>query len=507
MQLIPLLRYCAAFLAITGTSHAGLVAYWPFNDSGTLGTDAAGGTVLTASGGSAYTASGKSGGGLSLNGSAQFLTGTVNNLPVGNSSYTQAAWFKPAVLGARGIVGWGNYGAARQVNALRLFDSGNGFRHYWWAADLDATGLSTNLLNGNWHHVATTYDGTTRRIYLNGAQVAQDTPGANGATAGNFRIGSTNNGEYFSGTLDDVAIYNNALSAAQVQALAAGGSPLAGPVIISFTANKATVFEGEAVALSWNVNTVNVTGTFSYEIKYGAVTLATGNTATGNFNTTVPDLAGVAQTVTWTLKAIETGGANVTETANVSLSGDPGIPSATSQAGLTTPADTPLNITLAGSDPNGGSLAYAIVTPPTHGAISAGSGAARTYTPTTGIYGADQFTFTVSDGKYESAPATARLTVLTPPLAPTSVLLDDTTIRPENVAGDFLSTISSPDPNAGEGHTFTLLGGAGSEENANFSIIGHQLRAAVSFAGLTGVPQRIRIRSTDASGLFVEAGL
>jgi hypothetical protein len=115
---------------------------------------------------------------VSLSGSGQYLSGTVSNLPTGNSTYTQAAWFKPTALGARGIVGWGNFGATRQVNALRLFDSGNGFRHYWWGADLDATGLATNFLDGNWHHAATTYDGTARRIYLDGVQVAQDNPGA-----------------------------------------------------------------------------------------------------------------------------------------------------------------------------------------------------------------------------------------------------------------------------------------------------------------------------------------
>jgi hypothetical protein len=174
----------AAFSLIS-TSSAGLVAYWPFNDAATLGNDAAGGSVLTANGGAAFNAAGKTGGGLSLNGSGQFLSGTVNNLPVGNSTYTQAAWFKPTALGARGIVGWGNFGASRQVNALRIFDSGNGFRHYWWAADLDATGLATNFLDGNWHHVGDDFRrDDPRRIYLDGTQVAQDTPGSNAGDRG-----------------------------------------------------------------------------------------------------------------------------------------------------------------------------------------------------------------------------------------------------------------------------------------------------------------------------------
>ncbi len=495
---------CSGLALLASPLRAGLVAYWPFNDAASLGNDTGGGgTVLTASAGATYTATGKSGGGLVLNGAGGFLSGTVTGLPIGNSTYSQVAWIKPTALGARGIVGWGNYGNARQVNAFRLFDGNGGFRHYWWAADLDAT--ATNLMDGNWHHVATTYDGTTRRIYLDGTQLVQDTPGVNGASAANFRIGCTNNTEYFSGTLDDVAIYNNALTASEVQSLASGGSPAAGPAITSFTANKTTGYEGDAVQLNWTVNTATVTGTFSYEIKHGATVLNTGTAATGSFTATIPDLAGTAQTVTYTLRAIETGGRNVTNTATVSLSADPGIPTATGQAGLFTQSGAPLDLTLAGTDPNNGTLTYTIVTPPTKGTVTPGTGPSRTYTPSSGIYGADSFTFKVSDGKYESALALVRLNILTPPLAPTAITVDDTTIRPTKVAGDFLSNLSTVDANAGEAHTYILVSGAGSDENANFSINGHQLRAAVSFAALTGVPQRIRLRSTDSGGLFVES--
>ena len=495
----------AAVLFSTATARASLVAYWPFNSTGTLGNDAAGGSALTVNG-ATFNAAGRFGGALQLSGASQFLSGTVNNLPIGNSTYTQSAWIKPNVLGAQGIVGWGNYGAGRQVNAFRLFDSGNGFRHYWWGADLDATGLATVLNNGTWHHAATTFDGTTRRIYLNGVQVAADVPGANGATAANFRIGSTNNGEFFNGSIDDVALYNHALTATEIASLAGGASPMSGPSITNFTATPASAYEGGAVALNWTVSTANVTGTFSYEIVLGAATVASGTATTGTFNTVVPDLTGTAQTVMWTLRAIETGGNNVTNTASAGVAGDPGIPSANSQASLTTQPQTPLNITLAGSDPNGGTLTFILVTPPAKGTLSGGTGAARTYTSNAGQYGADFFTFKVSDGKYESPTASVSLTILTPPIAPTGIVLQDTTIQPQNVAGDFLSTISSTDPNAGEGHTFTLVSGTGSEENGNFTIAGHQLRAAVSFAGLTGVPQRIRIRSTDQSALWVEAG-
>lgn len=102
---------------------------------------------------------------------------------------------------------------------------------------------------------------------------------------------------------------------------------------------------------------------------------------------------------------------------------------------------------------------------------------------------------------------TAFFVLLSPalaPAAPTSVVVDHLTIRPENVSGDFLSNLSSPDPETGVPHTFTLVSGPGSEENGNFSIAGHQLRVAVNFTALTGEPQRVRIRSTDPAAAFVE---
>lgn len=498
----------AAGVLLLGTlpASAGLVAYWPFSSEATLGNDAARGTALSATG-ATYTAAGKSGGGLALDGNNQYLSGTVPNLPAGNSTYSQTAWIKPTLLGARGIVGWGNYGAVRQVNALRLAASGSGLTHYWGSADLEVTNLSTTLNDGNWHHVATTWDGVVRRIYLDGIQAAIDAPGSNGATTANFRIGSTNGAEFFSGTLDDVAIYNNALTAAEVQALASGGSPLGGPFIASFSASPATAYEGDPVTLSWNVTTATVTGTFSYEIALGATTLSSGTATSGSFLTTVPDLAGTPQTLTWTLRAIETGGNAVTTTAVSSLAANPGIPAANGQAGLIVRNGTPLPVLLSGSDPNNGPLRFLIVTPPAHGSLTRGTGADRVYSATPGYTGPDEFTFKVSDGKYESAPATIKLTVTGPSLPPTGIIAADTTIRPEKGPGDFITTLSSPDSNAGEAHTFTFASGPGGEENQRFTISGNQLISATSFANLAGETQRLRLRSTDAAGLWIEQNL
>jgi hypothetical protein len=158
---------------------------------------------------------------LALDGSDDYVAlPNTTPVPTGNSAYTLEAWIKPTSMGVYGIIGWGNWGTPNQVNALRL--SPTGIVNYWWGPDLT---VNTPNLSGQWHHVAATFNGTTRTIYLDGVAVGSDTPGSHTVPSpSNLRIGSTNapssgaNYEYFSGSIDEVRIYNVGLTQAQVQA-------------------------------------------------------------------------------------------------------------------------------------------------------------------------------------------------------------------------------------------------------------------------------------------------
>ena len=86
---------------------------------------------------------------------------------------------------------------------------------------------------------------------------------------------------------------------------------------------------------------------------------------------------------------------------------DAPVPTAKS---VNTNEDTPLPITLSGTDKDLDSLAYAITTPPAHGTLS-GSGASQTYTPAANYNGPDSFSFSVNDGVVESQPAVISITV------------------------------------------------------------------------------------------------
>jgi hypothetical protein len=80
---------------------------------------------------------------------------------------------------------------------------------------LDGTGT---LPADTWSHLAFTYDGTTERLYVNGTQVASmAVSGAINTSTGALKIGGDAIwGEWFSGLIDEVRVYNRALSAAEI---------------------------------------------------------------------------------------------------------------------------------------------------------------------------------------------------------------------------------------------------------------------------------------------------
>ncbi len=86
-------------------------------------------------------------------------------------------------------------------------------------------------------------------------------------------------------------------------------------------------------------------------------------------------------------------------------------PTATAPQPVTTAEDTPANITLTATDPNGDALTYTVVAQPAHGTLSGGTGAARVYTPAANYSGPDTFTFKANDGQADSNVATVSITV------------------------------------------------------------------------------------------------
>ena len=155
--------------------------------------------------------------------SSQKISIPSNQAPVGNHTYTLEAWIKPNYMGILGIISYGNFGTNNQVNAFRLGTEGY-LINYWWGNDLIVT--VGNIAN-TWHHVAATFDGVTRTIYLDGVEIGHDTPsGMNVPNSTNLTIGSSNNSEYFDGEIDEVRMWTVARTESEINA--AMNTPLRG---------------------------------------------------------------------------------------------------------------------------------------------------------------------------------------------------------------------------------------------------------------------------------------
>ena len=82
------------------------------------------------------------------------------------------------------------------------------------------------ITDGQWHHIGLVYDlaAMKRHLYLDGEQVAVDADFAGGVeTTGALYIGAgpgLDAGNYFSGLVDDVRIYEKVLSKEEIAALA-----------------------------------------------------------------------------------------------------------------------------------------------------------------------------------------------------------------------------------------------------------------------------------------------
>jgi uncharacterized repeat protein (TIGR02543 family) len=197
----------------------GLVAAYRFGAGyGTTVNDYSGFNNIGTLSNVTWTTSGKFGEALSFNGTNAWVT--ISDAPSLDltTGLTLEAWIFPTTTtGTRDIV-------IKEGNNVDIY---NLYARNWrgrpevnvfvggtnWVAE--GTALAANV----WTHVAGTYDGSVVRLFVNGVLVASTTVSGPIATStGPLRIGGNSLwGEYFQGVIDNVRIYNHALTAAQIQ--------------------------------------------------------------------------------------------------------------------------------------------------------------------------------------------------------------------------------------------------------------------------------------------------
>lgn len=199
----------------------GTQAYYAFDDPGFLGKDDSlrANHLSVAAGAPAYAQAGVSGGAVYLNGASHFTRSVFpKGVPTGASPYTIALWIRDDGSDSTGgFCGWGN-NAANSCNNLR-FSGTNALNNYWYGNDWNLAGLTANPKDGQWHHVAVTWDGAVQTMYVDGAPVGSTGRTGLNAQAANFVVGKTTADKNFKGWMDNLLIASRALSAAEIDAV------------------------------------------------------------------------------------------------------------------------------------------------------------------------------------------------------------------------------------------------------------------------------------------------
>ncbi len=210
----------AAVTVTVSNTNTSLIAAYSFNEgTGTSLVDRSGRGHTGTISGAAWSAQGKFGGALSFDGVNDWVTVSDTAALDLTTGMTLEAWVLPSSLTT-----WRTVLMKERTGGLSyaLYGSGDTSRASGYVrvgSDIDVTAPSALALN-TWSHLAVTYDGTTERLFVNGVQVA--TRAASGAittSTGALRIGGNSIWtEFFQGRIDEIRIYNRALTAAEIVA-------------------------------------------------------------------------------------------------------------------------------------------------------------------------------------------------------------------------------------------------------------------------------------------------
>src|SRR5215475_6763157 len=248
----------------------GLVAAYGFDDgSGTTVTDASGNGNTGTITGATWVTAGKYGKALSFNGTNALVTIPNAAALQLSAGMTLEAWVNPSTVSSawRDVIYKGNDNYYLEATSKKSSKPDAGVIAGGSSADAFGT---AKLTANTWSYLTGTYDGSTLRLYVNGTQVASTAhTGAIATSTNPLQIGGDSiQGQFFAGLIDEVRVYNVALTAAQIQTdmttpvnNGADTQPPTQPGTLT-----ANAVSGSEVDLSWGASNDN-TGVTGYQVE------------------------------------------------------------------------------------------------------------------------------------------------------------------------------------------------------------------------------------------------
>jgi hypothetical protein len=240
-----------------------ILGYWKLN--GAVGAIGSGATVTATVGTDGTTVAGNlsyATARMSQGVSGFSATGVINmgdvNAYEGLSQMTIATWVNPtSTAGTTTIVGKEMvFKLQSRTTGVGLLLSLNGSS---WACNFDS---GTPLVIGSWSYVVGTFDGSTAKIYVNGALYNScAASGSLGSNGNNFNIGGYGNtNEPFTGVIDDTAYWGTALTIDQINTIYQRQYPKYAGTYVS------RIMDGIIAAPTWNAFPFKTSLPFGKEI-------------------------------------------------------------------------------------------------------------------------------------------------------------------------------------------------------------------------------------------------
>ncbi|WOJ92362.1 LamG-like jellyroll fold domain-containing protein [Congregibacter variabilis] len=220
-------------LGFSSVASAGLIHLWEANGDA---TDSVGGVDGTLAAGVTY-AAGFDGQAFSFDGQGGLFSANVDISPSNFGAITFGAWVNIAsVPNNRGwVIGHDNGGYDRSISLHDSRFSGSNIKP---AAGVGKTYTSTlaDLTLNEWKFVAASYQGNgqTTTVYFDGQ--SQEVLGTNNSNGNSFfTVGglSTYAGHQINGLVDNIFIYDRALSVAELRNIEANGLPVPAPATLA----------------------------------------------------------------------------------------------------------------------------------------------------------------------------------------------------------------------------------------------------------------------------------
>lgn len=172
--------------------------------------------------------SGVSGLAIRFDGSSQYATVPDNSSLDVTNAVTLAAWIKPEKSGSAQVIMKKGLTGESDGYELSLVSNGKIFFRINQLTNGETYRLNSSVTHPTdgvtWMHIAASFDGSTIRLYINGKEnkaVSFSSPVSIISNSLPLGIGAqSNGGNRYQGALDDLRVYNRALSASEISGLA-----------------------------------------------------------------------------------------------------------------------------------------------------------------------------------------------------------------------------------------------------------------------------------------------